>query len=448
MLDWKQFYATCKGMPELSCKGMPELSARLANIVTSTLRKVELKAFLNGMFIEPGTVIRGDDTDGTDSQSVIFSCIPYFDIQNPLSNASTRSKYLFPARTLMQSFYPDEPVQERDKQQAYRKFENGQKGGLIHVPTLWMMNIGSHAVVTCRHKLLSTDLVNSIKVVKEDRTQLSGQSNKLTTIRVTYGEQRVNLLFSLAECKTYFEMERKLKELSIQGSRNFESLQLLYTAGERLKKVTPASWLCIISQRNAIFIDLSLTDDPAALEKAVNLTPDDFLSSQPSLFTQNLVPPFFEWPNPPPDYGPTDTPTILSDGCLRLLEDTLMDDEVYKSDRILLRYSQAVFNSVRSSLLSQTQKRAIPAGLSHQTYHQMFVETQCSEISSRANDMVEIVLDTVKLFVHGVDGSTVIRKVWGAMSNIASVAGRMSEMRPREDHREYTDPEWYVYLEH
>jgi hypothetical protein len=451
MLDWDQFKTTCTGIPELS--------DRLKNVIIGTLRKVEKekrKPFLNGMYIEPGTVLRGDDTDDLNSESVIFSCIPYFEIQKPLSNVSTRSEHLHPARTLMQSYYPYEPVRERDEEQAYRRFKSGQKGSLIHVPTLWMMNIGVHAVVTCGHRPLSTDFVKSIEVLPVDPSQLSTnttpQSKKLTAIRLTDWDQRV-LLYSLDECKTYFEMERKLKELSFQCSRVPANLSLFYKTQNGLKKVTPASWLCVVSQRNTIFIDLSLTNESTASDEATIITPDDVQSIQPALLTKTSVPPFFHWPNITPSNDATDAPASLPDDikssikCLKLTEKAMINKALYKADRIGEVYSQELVNNLKSLLLSRTQKTATYARPSYQTYHQAFVETQRAKIADRAHNLVDIVLDTMKLFVYNLDGSIVLRKVWGAMSNIASIAEQVSEINPcTQDPKEYTDPEWYVIL--
>ncbi|KAF1948666.1 hypothetical protein CC80DRAFT_540815 [Byssothecium circinans] len=443
MLDWNSFKTTCSTIPGLS--------ERLQKVVRGTLQKVEkdkLEPFLGGMFIEPGTILRGDNPIDSDAQSVIFSCIPYFDIQKPSKIASARVEHLHPARTLMQSYYPNEPVRDRDEEQAYRKFGNGRKDDLVHVPSMWIMNIGPDTVVTCGYRPLSDVFVKSLAVVPEDLKQLGNgaQSNKLTKIRLSDWDERV-LLFSLDECRTWFEMERKLQELnSSRGQRRFQNLTLFYKSLNGLKRVTPKSWLCILNQRNLIFIDLQVASKSEGLKIDDEITADDCQSSQPSLFSKTLVPPFFHWPSSaaaadegsPDRLIPNDVKRSIH--CLEVVEKSMAKETLLKIAKMDEAFANDSVEKIRVILRSQNQPTA---PLPNQTFHQTFVESKCSLLLGKVNNLIETVYETSKLFVSDVDKSTLLRKVWGGMGNVIDIVERISKIGViPKDPREYSNPDW------
>jgi hypothetical protein len=109
------------------------------------------------MFVDPGTVMRGDfkDDQGKD-HAATFSCVPFFDLQAPIRLTSSTAQRLHPVRTLMSSLYPYEDVVERDQEQAIRKHGNNSSDSIIHVPLFWMLSIGFEVIVTCGNKKLST----------------------------------------------------------------------------------------------------------------------------------------------------------------------------------------------------------------------------------------------------------------------------------------------------
>ncbi|KAL1654285.1 hypothetical protein SLS61_003290 [Didymella pomorum] len=216
-----------------TCLGISGLSERLRNLVKQLLDKIEketLKVFLGGMFIEPGTVLRADESRQVDSKSVIFSCIPYFSLHAPIKQTPAATNR-FSSRTLMQSYYPYEPVQERDAEQAYRVFGNERHNALVHVPNMWMLNIGSSIVATCGHEALSKHLVQSMEVVEENRLREKGVQDgdaPTITIRLRDWDHR-KLLYTLQECRSFFQMEQRLRELRCA----FRQLLVFYFAIER-----------------------------------------------------------------------------------------------------------------------------------------------------------------------------------------------------------------------
>lgn len=249
-----------------TCLGIPELSERLRKIVKQLLVKIEkemLKVFLGGMFIEPGTVLRADEKIQPDPHSVIFSCIPYFSLHIPAKKTPAGNNR-FPSRTLMQSYYPYEPVQERDAEQAYRVFGNEQHYALVHVPNMWMLNIGHNIVVTCGHEPLSKELVQSIEIVQESPLREKGSQSgddPATTVRLRDWDHR-KLLYTLDECRSFFQIEQRLRELTWCSARSPpKDLQLSWHTPTETVKVTPGLWSAIARERDSIFIDLSLASD-------------------------------------------------------------------------------------------------------------------------------------------------------------------------------------------
>jgi hypothetical protein len=291
-LSFVQFKEACLD----ACSSIQGLSERFQRLVAKTLEKIEndkLKVYLDGMFIEPGTVLRGDETGREDDAlSIIFACVPYLDIQTPIKSVSGQTVRLHPPRTLMQSFYPYESVQDRDREQVFRKLGNSTDK-IIYVPTLWIMNIGVHAVVTCGYQSLAQEFVKSITLIQEPK------SNMPLNIRCTDWEGHV-FLYKLDECRTYFGMEQKLREIMYYSKRpRNDNLDLFWTQPDQKKRVSPANWQSILSTRGSMFIDLITLDKEkikglAEDESDQNLKPKTLLDESVSL---SAVPPFFEWPH-------------------------------------------------------------------------------------------------------------------------------------------------------
>ncbi|KAL5392510.1 hypothetical protein PMIN02_006163 [Paraphaeosphaeria minitans] len=157
---------------------IPDLSERARFLILKTLHKVEkesIKAFLGGLYVDPGTVVRGDECTQPDPLSVIFSCAPYFKIQKSHYNGPDTNR-LHPSRTLIQSYYPYEPVRDRDDEQAYRSIGNARESDLIHVTALWMLNVGNQAVVTYGYgpfQMISTNPSKSSKKISGSLTVVS-----------------------------------------------------------------------------------------------------------------------------------------------------------------------------------------------------------------------------------------------------------------------------------
>jgi hypothetical protein len=413
------------------CLGMTNLSDRMKTLTREILGKIEkdkVNVFLDGMFIEPGTVLRADEKNQPDPQSVIFSCIPYFDLQAPVKKPTVGSgDRLFPARTLMQSYYPYEPVRERDDEQAYRKFGNDRSVNIIHVPSFWTMNIGGNVVVTCGHKPLSEELVKSITVVKEDLKQLGVgdiTKNTLTKIKFTDWDGRVTL-FSPEACRSNFQMEQKVRELRCTGCRrdSRKSMRLQHRTQDDSKTVTPKNWKDIVSRTDLVSIDLSVFDDA---------TVEELDLSAPS----TSVPPFFHWPRATcdaagrsnrKDRGLGNSQADQLEACLEQVEKALISetlDEYDTTNAVDKTFtSAAYYQSLPEMTHENTWKdfarfitEDIPTRSGRSTtFHEITLEEQCSKMVTEYAALFKIVDQTIGLFATVDHNSTLLCKVWYIM---------------------------------
>lgn len=446
-LDYARFKQTCLNIPSMSSR-----LQTLTRELLSKVEKVKVKAFLDGMFVEPGTVLRADERDQTDPQSVIFSCIPYFDLQPPAKKASTSlGDRLFPPRTLMQSYYPYEPVRDRDAEQAYRKFSGDHSKNVIQVPDLWMMNIGSKSVVTYGHKPLSEEMVKSIAVVRDDLKQLGTKNlekNTVTTIRLTDWNSRVFLYAPIA-CRSYFQMEQKVRKLKCNSRDSVDSrdISLRIDTPDRKKVVKPRDWKTIVNQ-NVVFIDLTWLEDTKSTGVQRGVA-DGRRTERSKDARTGSVPPFFYWPSPatfngdeekagPQAFIPPEAKQAMY--CLEDVEKSLLSETIDAYD---------TFNKVDKSFTSSTYYRALPENthehlcnrfntLTHvprcaiggdksSSHHQTVVESQRAGIADRAVDFFDTAHMTLCLFVDNVDKSTMLRKLWGAMTNVYERAAAIED---------------------
>lgn len=459
-LDFDQF--------RRACLDVPSLSKRLRTLIQDISAKIEkhnVKPFLGGLYVEPGTVIRIDEKCQSDPQSVIFSCIPYLDISRPVAKtSSTKTKSgSFPARTLMQCAYPHESVRERDAEQAYKKLGGGQSSNVVHVPNMWIMNIGAGVVVTCGHSPLAAGMTRSMEVLQEDLTLLGSKDiikNALTKIKLVDWDGGVHL-YPLVECRTYLQMEQKLDDLRTisQSKTGAESLCML----DGLTLVTPAAWPEILQRSDRVFIDLvALT-----VQKAKKLEGTPMAHSTGSLISATkTVLPFFHWPNglnveldlDELKRNPVSSPnTSHAIQCLESAHKKILGTKLYSY--VLASDVEASFTSPKfyEALPEATYEHVdaqfalLKPGTGHSvfTFHEKVLNDQCTEVVKCANDFRNIVEATLRLFVKDLDGTTILRKVWGAMSNIqklvTALQTRANKMIDAESTESRTQKvSWYV----
>jgi hypothetical protein len=431
------------------CLGVPGLSMRLQKLVGKLLDKVEkehVDALLDGMFIKPGTVLRGDESHQPDPQSAIFSCVPYFELQpaTKRNSATGQANRLFPPRTLMQSYYPYETVRERDEEQAYRKFGNENSKAIIHVPNLWVLNISERYVVTCGHQPLSKDFVKSIEIVPVNPTppQKSGNGNTKSSIRLTDWTGR-KLFFSTNECRSYFQVEQKLKEMEHSCTRSGtstsnNSLQLAWDRGDGKRElVTPEVWSTVVRGDNSLFIDLFSLNVQEAKHLRSEIAQRGTSSSSPDRISI-----FFQWPHASryeqsleKDASDSSVPIeekrltrclefaekamlteVLESYCAGLVEHSFTSTEFYQ--KLPEETSGNNEAGVASLRLYETKHRTTSESAAH---HQVVIQAQRNMIAEEFLKFHGIVHATMRLFVNDLDKSIILRKLWAAMSSIRKI---------------------------
>ncbi|KAA8618601.1 CorA Mg2+ and Co2+ transporter [Pyrenophora tritici-repentis] len=449
------------------CLNIPPLSARLQTLTHKLLTKLwkeKVNHFLGGMFVEPGTVLRADEKEQSDPQSVIFSCVPYFNIQPAAKKSSWSESILFPPRTLMQSYYPYESVRNRDEEQSYRKFGNSSADGIIHVPNLWIMNIGSDVIVTCGHSSINEETVKSIIVATEDIKQLASQdvdNNTLRTIRVIDLQGR-EFIFPIGDCRSYFQLETRIRELRYcSGWRERDDeIRLQHKTKDGSKELRPGDWGSLIKRTDLISITVSMIDDGKGDEQALTATSSPHqVSGSSSIF----VPPFFHWPQSTPKdtasgekkvkfLGTSDVQqaSILLEQADKIMMTESFTDSynkvatVFSSAAYYRSLPELTFKEITTDFtkLRLRSKRTQPIG-SALTFHQSAIENQCTRISEQTTSLFGIVRMTFELFVSDIDQSRILRKGWGAMKQLHD---KVTEITLRgslgPDPKEYTDPEW------
>lgn len=427
---------------------IPDISERTRYLILKILHKIEkeyLKAFLGGFFIEPGTVLRGDECNQVDAQSVIFSCTPYFEIQK-LQPKSTDADRLHPSRTLIQSYYPYEPVRERDEEQAYRSIGNARDNGLIHVPVLWMLNVAGRAVVTCSYGPVAENFTKSIRMVQEDLKHLSADTgNPITSIRLTVPDGRV-LIYSTQECGTYFQTEQRIRELRrfTRDSWSSKSPHLILQQQGKRYKAIPSVWPAMISQRQVIFIDMALVEE--LTEEITETVSSQFLSAVPKY---GSVPPFYHWPST------LEKAETHATQCLEKVEDAMLNEvlsdfsvespveRTFTSTKYYEGLREDTFTAVDKFVTWQIRRTDSASHRMHCTHHQSIVRSESSKLPSKTHEFIKIVRDTLSLFVTDIDQHLLMRKIWGATADIAAVAGRLSKHDGYDSSlKEYEDPLW------
>lgn len=422
------------------CLGLPNLSLRLQLLTREVLAQVEkhkVKAFVDGFFVEPGTVLRAVEKCQPDPQAVIFSCIPYLELQqSPRRPLPKKSERLFPPRTLMQAMYPYEPVRDRDSEQAYKKLGDSQNENLVYVPNLWMLNIGTEIVVTCGHKPLADEMIKSIEVVHEDLTQLStiDMANSLTSVRVVDRDSLVHL-YSLESCRSYFQMEEKLAKLRALSRevQDPDGLALTWTSPEGKRAVTPGRWSAIISRTDLIFIELEVVEQEVTTPAAADLNMDEVT------WARSSVPPFFHWPSAAtkaPVAEMMEHQDIISGAthetkCLEYAEKSMLNDtldtystinavdKTFASTMYYKSLPEDTYGHVDTQFKSLNSRKS-PA--IDRSVHASVIASQSSNIVVMSDSFCKIVQATLRLFVSDTDKSSILRKVWSAVGNIHNYA--------------------------
>lgn len=449
------------------CSTIPHLSSRLQILTGEILTKLQrdkVKPFLGGKFIEPGTVLRADESDQTDPHSVIFSCVPYLGLEQAKTKSPGLDNPLFPPRTLMQSFYPYEPVRERDEEQSYRKFSNDHSHNIIHVPNLWIMNIGSSVVVTCGHEPLPTIMGRSINIFEGDIKQLGKKStveNELTTVRITNLDGR-KFDFPISSCRSYFQLEARTLELNYTpGDRVLDSwIKMELQTRDSSMIIGPREWKSVVTRAaDLVVINITISSDQDDHRPGKNASN----SGQAAVGSSTSVPPFFNWPQSNNDGTSRSDEKFAAPSTLNPHGLTTCLDQVEKA--MTSKTLEHPRDSVDYAFASTDYYQALPEAkysdvCTHQaelkdcakrtrqpvsgiTFHQRIVRNQISDILERSAELFDTIQATLKLFVNDLDCSVTLRKISGALENINNYVSSIEQRGSFEPgHKPYSDPEW------
>ena len=449
------------------CFAIPNLSGRLQTLtreVLSKLREEKMKPSVGGRYIEPGTVLRADGSDPTDSQSVIFSCVPYFSLQEVAKPASGREDLLCLPRTLMQALYPYETVRERDEEQSYRKFGNDDNNNIVHVPSLWIVNIGSAAIVTYGHEPLPVAIGNAINIVEEDIRCLGKQSiseNTMAKIHIT-NHDGSSLIYPIGTFRSWFELESWIlhNDPSLERRVFAQGVKLKVCNMDAGTMAGPGNWKNIISRASqlvSISIDVSDRQSDEARDKEAS-TPEPAVVSPPI-----AVPPFFHWVQSKSNnlahrtgkaVVPGDSEKDRSIVCLEYVDKMMMSkslvhsnsavEDVFTTNNYYYLLSEKVYAGVstRVSELRDLINTTSPPE-SGSINHKMIVSTHWRSILIRSVEFLNTVRKTLDLFVDDLDSSSVLRKLSSALQNIHEHVMTPERRGPIEpDPEEYIDSQW------
>jgi hypothetical protein len=390
--------------------------------------------------------------------------VPYFGLEQVKKKLPGLDNPLFPPRTLMQSFYPYEPVRERDEEQSYRKFSNDHSHNIVHVPNLWIMNIGSSIVVTCGHEPLLMTMGSSITIIEENVRQVAKEGtteNKLTEVRITNLDGR-KFVLPISSCRSYFQLEAKVLELNYTpGGRvvdNWYKLELQLRDGSTI--IRPEDWMKVVSRAaDLVVINITVSNDQD------DRRPDGDApsSNHAARVSSTFVPPFFHWsqsknsntsrsdgklaaPGPLDPHGPT---TYLDQVEKAMTLKTLerpheIVEYAFESIDYYRALPEAKFSEVCTNQveLEDRGKRATQA-VSGITLHQKIIRAQTSGILDRSGELFDTIHQTLKLFVDDLDCSITLRKVSGALKNINEYVITIEQRGSFEPGlKEYTDPDW------
>lgn len=449
------------------CLNIPHLSDRLQALTREVLTKLrddKIKPFVSGKFIEPGTVLRADEANPTDSQSVIFSCVPYFSLQQVAKPSPEHRDLLCPPRTLMQALYPYESVRERDDEQSYRRFGNDPTNSIIHVPSLWIMNIGSTAVVTYGHEPLPVAMKDSVSIDEEDIMRLGKQGiteNTLSKIHIT---DRVgsSFIYPIGSFRSYFQLESRIihSDPVLEGRVFEKGIKLKVQNLDEDTMASPRNWKSIVSRATQLVsISITILDDQRGDRRDEEASTSDSAAIKSPI----SVPPFFHWLHSKTNDlshrgGKPVVPGISEKDrsimCLEYVEKVMMS-------RYLARSASVVEDAFTSTnyyhFLPETLHGGVTTRLSELQdlistttppesgfiNHKLVVSTHCRGILVQSVKFLETVRKTLHLFVDDLDSSSILRKLSSALQNVHQQAMTIEERGPLEtDPEEYTNSKW------
>ncbi|KAI1152115.1 hypothetical protein F4825DRAFT_330408 [Nemania diffusa] len=165
-----------------NCRGLDEdLKTLTDGFLKDECAKFEKKyssGSRHGYYIEPGTVLRCDarydhEPDKV-GKSVFFCSVPYLQLGKQDQPKSTREEFdmhVHPARTLMESLYDYDLLDDRDSRQAILQRAPPEQDSILYIPQIWYILCGSDILIS--YSQLSFDDICKDSIQTRDESSRS-----------------------------------------------------------------------------------------------------------------------------------------------------------------------------------------------------------------------------------------------------------------------------------
>lgn len=391
-----------------ACLELPHLSRRLQTLTRDLLARIEkhkVKAYLDGLYVEPGIVMRVDERCQPDPQSAIFSCVPYFDLQEPIT-----SKFcsLLECKTYFQM--------EQKLNELWRRALNTPSsdslcmsdGAQLVTPKDWP------SLVLCTDRIF-IDLAALIGE-KADRMQ-----------------QRIIADLNNPRPGTGAAHRDDLRQARFGRFEN-----LADNAASQAKD--PA--------------------DKASLSTLLDAKP----VSEHTLINGALrgrVPPFFHWKTTEFENSQDEGQSVESNPAdarhasqrLQLAEKS-MASAILDSNEILNVVDESFSSTSSFEAISEDSQDDVSARFNalasdsrpkdFHTYHAVFVGGQCASFLEKSHMFCATVRAILRLLLRCTDESTMLRKLWGAMGNIHDLIAKLCADEADTETSRTRHSGWYV----
>ncbi|KAI0152978.1 hypothetical protein GGR57DRAFT_153197 [Xylariaceae sp. FL1272] len=131
-------------------KDLKSLADRLLRQQCTKFEKRYSNGVHSGHYIEPGTVLRCDSRHdqvlNQKAESVIFCSVPYLHLdkqERQGHDIRDSEDKIHPTRTLMESLYDYELMENRDDRQAVLRCSSPEQENIVYVPQIWYLLCGS-----------------------------------------------------------------------------------------------------------------------------------------------------------------------------------------------------------------------------------------------------------------------------------------------------------------
>ncbi|KAF2969003.1 hypothetical protein GQX73_g4578 [Xylaria multiplex] len=196
-----------------------------------------------GYYIEPGTVLRCDERYDQDpskgAKSVFFCSVPYLQLGShcmPEGLGEEGKTRTHPARTLMESLYDYDLLDDRDSRQTILQYSSSGQDSILYIPQIWYLLCGSDILISYSQLPLDE--------VRGDSIQLRDESER-SLIAVVTDLDHNQFSVSLKSTDSFFEAIRRIEALrSNAGGNTLHDYDLVLENDEYL---IPKKWLDIVA---------------------------------------------------------------------------------------------------------------------------------------------------------------------------------------------------------